>query len=94
MPFMIQAFDYPDALERRMATREAHLDALNELKIQGKVLYAAAMLHDDGRMMGSVLFLDFATKHEVDIYLETEPYVLAKVWGKIDIIPCKPAPGF
>ena len=94
MPFIIQAFDYPDALERRQATREAHLDALNELKVAGKVLYAAAMLHEDGRMKGSVLVLNFETRREVEIYLETEPYKLANVWGNIEIIPCKIAPGF
>lgn len=94
MPFIVKAQDYPDAGERRKATREAHLDALHELKIGGQLLYAAAMMDDKGQVKGSMLILNLESRSDVEIYLETEPYVLNQVWGKIDIIPCRPAPGF
>jgi uncharacterized protein YciI len=91
MPFIVYAEDYPDALQRRMATREKHLDALKGLKGVGKVLYAAALLSDTGDMRGSMLVFDFATRAEVDAYLKDEPYIHANVWEKITITACKPA---
>jgi len=54
-----------------------------------KHLYAAALLDDDGNMIGSLLVVDFPTREELDDYLTIEPYVIGKVWEKIEIKPCK-----
>lgn len=93
MPFLINAPDYPDALERRMATRQAHLDALAALKAEGKVLYAAALLNDNGDMVGSVLVMDLPDRAAVDAWLAGEPYILQNVWDKdrLTVHACKPA---
>jgi len=93
MPFLITAPDYTDALERRMATRQAHLDALAGLKAEGKVLYAAALLNDNGDMAGSVLVMDMPDRAAIDAWLATEPYILQNVWDKerLTIQGCKPA---
>ena len=52
MPYIIMAHDHKDALPRRMESRQAHMDALAPLKADGKVLYAAAILNDNGDMAG------------------------------------------
>jgi uncharacterized protein YciI len=93
MPFIINAPDYPDALERRMAARQSHLDALAGLKAEGKVLYAAALLNDNGDMAGSVLVMDLPDRAAVDAWLTGEPYILQNVWDKdrLTVQACKPA---
>jgi len=36
-------------------------------------------------MKGSVLIMDFESRKELDDYIANEPYVLEKVWEKIEI---------
>ena len=95
MPYLIKAHDYAGVLDKRMAVREAHLASLADLKAQGKVLFAAALLDDKGDLCGSTMFLDLAFA-EIQEMLKTEPYITAGVWDKdrIEIIPIKVAPGF
>ena len=94
MPHIIYAHDYPDALERRKAAREAHLAGIAALRAKGKVLYVAAILNGAGDMAGSLLVLDFDTKAEVEAFIAADPYIAGRVWdpAKIDIRPCRPAP--
>lgn len=95
MPYLIKAHDLPDALPRRMEVRQAHLDALAGYKAAKKVLYAAALLNDNGDLAGSSLVVDM-TREEIDTMLKAEPYILNNVWDmkRIEIIRVKPAPGF
>ncbi|HNH75718.1 MAG TPA: YciI family protein [Candidatus Obscuribacter sp.] len=88
--------DDAEALSRRMAAREAHLAGCANLRENGVLLYAAAILSDDTvqKMIGSMLVLDFASRADLDAWLKEEPYVKGDVWKKIEINPCKLAPGF
>ena len=96
MPFVIFGYDGDDdeALARRQAVRQAHIDLGDELRKEGKVLYGVAMLDEDENMIGSVYVVNFATREEVDQYLETEPYVTGDVWRRIEVMPCKVGPSF
>lgn len=94
MQFIIIGHDLPDALPRRMEVRQKHIDLSTDLKAQGKMLYAVALLDDAGQMKGSMIVCDFADRAAVDEYLKVEPYVTAKVWGKIEVLPCKVGPTF
>ena len=38
-------------------------------------------------MKGSALILDFDSRKELDDYISNEPYVVEKVWEKIEIEP-------
>lgn len=91
MQFVIVAHDHTDAAPRRQDSRQAHLDGLAALKKEGRVLYAAALLNEAGEMAGSMLVCDFADNAALETYLQHEPYVQNRVWGDIDITPCKPA---
>jgi hypothetical protein len=82
------------ALERRMQVREAHMRGVDELVQQKRLLYAAAMLDDAGAMIGSIMIVDFASREELDRYLEKEPYVTGNVWQSIDVTPCRIPPVF
>ncbi|HVE11863.1 MAG TPA: YciI family protein [Elusimicrobiota bacterium] len=84
----------PKALERRMAVREAHLKQADGLKAEGKLLYAAALLDDAGKMAGSVMICEFASRADLDGWLAVEPYVTGKVWAAVEVRPCKVGPAF
>lgn len=87
MQFMVLGYDGKDeqALERRLAVREAHLKKAAELSESGKWLYASAILDDDAKMIGSMIVCDYPSREELDKWLEEEPYVTGKVWEKIVI---------
>ncbi|HDP26505.1 MAG TPA: hypothetical protein ENN34_13865 [Deltaproteobacteria bacterium] len=96
MQFLIIAFDGTDehAPQRRLAQREHHLSGIEQLKKEGKALFGAAQLNDKDEMIGSVLFVEFASEEELRDYLKQEPYVTGNVWQKIDVKPCKVASMF
>jgi len=95
MQFLLVAYDADDddALNRRMAAREAHLALVEENKASGHAKYGAALV-ENGKMVGSMMVLEYANKKELDAWLEVEPYILQNVWVGISISECKIAPSF
>ncbi len=91
MHYIIIAKDYEDrdALNRRMKAREEHIALSDKMIIEGKALYGVALLGIEGNMNGSVYIVDFPSRKDLDEWLNKEPYVVGKVWEKIDIFPCK-----
>ncbi|MBY0405527.1 MAG: YciI family protein [Cyanobacteria bacterium] len=90
MQFVLMGYDGDDdaALERRLAVRENHLAMCAKLKAQGNYISGGAILNDDGKMIGSVIFYDFPSREEMELWLRTEePYVLGDVWRTIQIHP-------
>ncbi len=94
--FVVIARDAKDegALERRLAVREAHIKACDLAVETGQQIYRAALLSEDGKMCGSVMVFEMESRAVLDDYLKNEPYVTNKVWGEIEIIPCKTGPSF
>ena len=83
MQFVVKAYDGKGMLEKRMEVRPRHLEGMNKL---GKhIVCAGGLLDDEGKMKGSVLILDFPDRSALDEYLGKEPYVLEKVWEKIEV---------
>ncbi|MGQ7243168.1 YciI family protein [Salinicola sp. V024] len=85
--YAVVAYDYTDddALERRLAKRDAHLAGVRELAKKGKFLSGGAILNDDGNMIGSNTHFCFSDRQELDAWLETEPYMTGRVWEHVDI---------
>ena len=70
-------------LDKRMTVRPRHLESMAKL---GKhIVLAGGLLDDEGKMKGSVLILDFEDRAALDDYLKNEPYVVERVWEKIEI---------
>ena len=90
MQFMITAYDGTDegAFARRMNARPRHLENIVKVKENGRVVCAGGLLDDAGKMIGSFLIMEFATKELFDAYLATEPYVTEKVWQDIKVEIC------
>jgi uncharacterized protein len=96
MQFLILGYDGTDehALDRRLAARTAHTALGDKMRDAGKMLYGAAILDDEGKMIGSVLICDFKDRSELDKWLNEEPYVTGKVWEQIEVRPCRVGPSF
>lgn len=96
MQFLILAYDATDAdaLNRRMANREAHLTVIDSYKQSGNMHMGAAILDDNEKMIGSCIIGDFFSRAELDEWLEHEPYIVGKVWDRVEIRPCKVSPVF
>ena len=90
MQFLIIGRDGDDkeAMNRRMAVRQAHIDLGDELFKSGNMWYGAAITNDEGEMKGSALFMDFASEEELQEWLDREPYVTAGVWKDLEVIRC------
>ena len=96
MQFLVLGYDAQDleAPERRQAAREEHLESMNLLRQSGNILYAAAILDDQGQMCGSAIVANFDSRQKLDHWLESEPYVRGNVWDKIEVNQCRVAPAF
>jgi uncharacterized protein YciI len=96
LQFLVIGYDGKDeeALNRRLAVRQAHIALGDKMRDAEKMLYGAAILDDAAKMIGSILICDFESRNELDKWLEEEPYVTGNVWQKIEIKPCKVGPSF
>jgi len=96
MQFLVMAYDDNDerAMERRLSVRDAHMKLVDSMRNEGRHLYAAALLDENEKMIGSVLIVDFPTREALDGWLKVEPYVVGDVWKRIEITPCKVPPMF
>ena len=83
MQFVIKAYDGEGKLERRMEVRPRHLQGMAELG--SHVICAGGLLDESGKMKGSLLVTEFKDREELDAYLAKEPYVVEKVWEKIEV---------
>jgi uncharacterized protein YciI len=84
----------PEALNRRMQARDAHVRTLDTLRREGKAVVGVALTDDSGKMTGSVVVTNFESRAALDGWLKEEPYVVGKVWEHIEIIPGKLGPSF
>jgi len=96
MQFLILAYDAKDhdATSRRLAAREAHLANIAEYKAKGHMHIGAALLDDNGKMVGSTLIVEFENRAACEAWLNADPYVTGNVWHDINIQECKIAPSF
>ena len=68
-----------DALNgRTLVWNDPYMPGRNGLK---------GLLDDDGKMKGSVLIMDFDSRSFLDEYLDSEPYIVERVWEKIEVEP-------
>lgn len=95
MQFIVIGRDGTDenALERRLAAREAHLETAKKMHESGNWLYAAAILNDEGKMAGSMIVCDFESLAALEKqWLENEAYVKGNVWETVEITQAAVAP--
>lgn len=91
MEFLIIAYDATDAdaLERRMKARDLHLAQAEKMKKQGHLIEGGAILDDEGKMIGSTLYMRFDSREDLQNYIDNDPYVTGGVWEQIEVKPIK-----
>lgn len=91
--YLITAYDYTDegAFDRRIGVRPHHLDGARDLKAKGNYVIGGAMINEEGKMIGSVMILQFKNEEELEAWKQGEPYITQKIWESVDIKPFKVA---
>lgn len=93
MQFILIAYDGTDAgaPDRRMKSRQEHLEKIALVKKAGEFVCGGAMLDESGRMIGSMIVYEVPDRAALDERLKNEPYIYNKVWEKIEIRPFRMA---
>lgn len=95
MLYAIIAQDKPNTLEQRLKSRPAHLERLEFLKNQGKLVLAgphpAIDSNDPGSagFTGSLVVAEFDSLEEAQKWAEQDPYCDAGVYANVTVKPFK-----
>jgi uncharacterized protein len=95
MYYAILAEDVENSLEKRRAARPAHLERLQRLRDEGRLLLAGphpALDTDDpgaAGFTGSLVIAEFASRAEAEAWAADDPYVSAGVYAKVAVKPFK-----
>ncbi|MBA8883399.1 YciI family protein [Dokdonella fugitiva] len=93
MWYAIVGNDVPDSLERRLSVRPAHLERLNRLREEGRLLLAgpfpAIDAEDPGPagFSGSLIIAEFADLAAARAWADADPYVAAGVYAEVSVRP-------
>ncbi|HEY1024330.1 MAG TPA: YciI family protein, partial [Sphingobacteriaceae bacterium] len=89
--YLIYAYDFTDseALSRRLKVRPEHFEKARQMKAAGTFVIGGAILNDAGQMIGSTMVLQFEDEDGLNNWKGSEPYILGRVWEKIEIRPFK-----
>lgn len=93
MLFAIIATDHPDSLERRLKARPAHLERLQQLRDQARLILAGpfpTVECDDpasAGFSGSLVVAEFASQTEAQEWADSDPYVEAGVYRSVLVKP-------
>ena len=89
MQFVVIGRDGTDeqALERRLKARESHIAGAHKMKEKNEMLLAGAMMDEQGKMIGSVMVVDFPDRAALDAWLKNDPYATGGVWKSVEVKP-------
>jgi uncharacterized protein YciI len=95
MFYAIVGQDVPDSLNRRLATRPAHVDRLQALQQAGRLLLAGPFPDIDGNdpgsagFSGSLIVAEFDSLTDAQAWADADPYVAAGVYASVRVKPFK-----
>ena len=95
MLYAIIATDVANSLEARLAARPAHLERLQQLNAQGRMVLAgphpAIDSNDPGAagFSGSLIVAEFESLNAAQAWAEADPYVAAGVYANVSVKPFK-----
>ena len=81
--FVVRAYDGKGKLDKRMEVRPRHFEGMERIKEH--VVCAGGLLDEEGKMIGSLLVMEFESHEQLDEYLAHEPYVVEHVWERIEV---------
>ncbi|MBL1320438.1 MAG: YciI family protein [Methylophaga sp.] len=95
MLYAIISEDITNSLPLRIKARPAHIERLNELKQQGRLVLAgphpAIDSNDPGEagFTGSLVVAEFADLTSAQAWADADPYVAAGIYAKVLVKPFK-----
>jgi hypothetical protein len=95
MLYAIIAEDVADSLSNRLAARPQHLERLNKLQDQGRLVLAGphpAIDSDnpgDAGFSGSLIVAEFASQQDAQDWADADPYICAGVYARVTVKPFK-----
>ena len=97
MLYVIMGEDRPGTLEQRMNARPAHVERLQALQAEGRLIIAgpcpAIDSPDPGPagFSGSLIIAEFASLEAARTWADADPYIAAGVYEKVTVKPFKKA---
>jgi len=89
--FVLSCTDHEGTVEKRLATRPQHIERLQKLNDEGRLIVAGAMPKDpadpQAGFYGSTMIVEFDSREALDAWLKEEPFLKAGVYAHIDIKP-------
>ena len=95
MYYAIISEDIENSLEKRMSARPAHLERLNKLADQERLMLAGphpaidSMDPGEAGFSGSLVTAEFDSLEQAEAWAEADPYVAAGVYAKVTVKPFK-----
>ncbi|MCU7994539.1 YciI family protein [Shewanella glacialipiscicola] len=95
MWYMISAQDVDNSLEKRLAARPAHLERLQALADEGRLLIAGphpaidSENPGDAGFSGSLVVADFDSLDSAKLWADADPYFAAGVYQSVVVKPFK-----
>jgi len=95
MWYAIICEDKPNSLALRMETRPAHLEALQALQNEGRVLTAGPLPAIDSEnpgdngFTGSIIIAEFDSLDDAKAWASNDPYATAGVFANVVVKPYK-----
>ncbi|OWY40171.1 hypothetical protein CEK28_05415 [Xenophilus sp. AP218F] len=93
MLYAIRGEDHPDSLEKRLASRPAHLERLKALQDAGRLVLAGPFPAIDSvdpgpaGFSGSLIVAEFESLEAARAWADADPYCAAGVYAKVDVRP-------
>ncbi|TCO83489.1 hypothetical protein EV699_102196 [Plasticicumulans lactativorans] len=95
MLYAILGRDRPGSLEARLAARPAHLERLQALLAEGRLILAGPLPAidspdpGDAGFQGSLLVVEFESLDAARTWADADPYVAAGVYAAVEVFPFK-----
>lgn len=95
MLYMIIGEDVPNSLEKRLATRPAHLARLEEMQNAGRIILGGPLPAIDSPdpgpagFTGSLIVAEFESLAAAQTWADADPYVAAGVYARVTVKPFK-----
>lgn len=95
MLYCILGEDTPNSLDKRLASRPAHVERLRALQDQGRLILAgpfpAIDCADPGPagFSGSLIVAEFPSLQDARLWADADPYVAVGVYASVSVKPFK-----
>ncbi|MDY6484837.1 YciI family protein [Acinetobacter faecalis] len=87
--FVLSCTDNEGTVEKRIATRPAHVARLEQLNDEGRLIVAGALPKDPNNpqagFYGSTIIVDFESREAAEAWVAEEPFLKEGIYSHIDI---------